>query len=127
MYIYICLYIFVCICIYLYIYIYCYVFVYINKYSYIHIYNQARGRMKTVHAHETIIIKAPINVNTMIRKDFSHTFYIKDQTCTFIYENDGLHPKYIFIKFQQNYIYFLIFIKMYFGYKPPFSYTNGHV
>ena len=48
--------------------------------------------VKTIHAHETIIIKAPINVNTMIRKDFSRTFYIRDQTCTFIYKNDGSCP-----------------------------------
>ena len=59
---------------------------------------------KKVHAHETIIIKAPINVNSMIRKDFSRTFYIRDQICTFIQENDGLYPEYIFIK-TQSYIY----------------------
>ena len=56
----------------------------------------------TVHVHEAIIIKAPINVNTMIRKDFSRTFYIRDQTCTLIYENDGLYPKYIFVKIHQE-------------------------
>ena len=55
-----------------------YMYIYICIYVYVYIY------YITVHAHETIIIKAPLNVNTMIRKDFSRTFYIRDQTCTFI-------------------------------------------
>ena len=71
--------------------------------------------------HETIIIKAPINVNTMIRKDFSRTFYIRDQTCTFIYKNAGLYSRYILIKINNIYIYVYIYIYPYFAISAPFA------
>ena len=69
--------------------------VYKSIFSYICIYLY----IKNVHAHETIIIKAPINVNTMIRKDFSR---IRDQTCTLVQENGGLYPKRMFINIQYS-------------------------